>query len=102
MQLHTQICPPPTHTHTHACTHTQTLNGKVNKEGTSEFQFSEEGGAGFRFRTDRKDVTEHWVTDLQSILFSQLQMKRGEELHAYAIVMLRSINYYDKIAIIIL
>ncbi|XP_064404657.1 kalirin-like [Halichondria panicea] len=55
----------------------KTLNGKVNKEGTSEFQFSEEGGAGFRFRTDRKDVTEHWVTDLQSILFSQLQMKRA-------------------------
>ncbi len=67
----------PPHTHTHTLT-TQTLNGKVSKESTSEFQFGEEGGAGFRFRTDRKEVTELWVTDLQSILFSQLQMKRGE------------------------
>ncbi len=77
-----KICPPTTHTH-----NTQTLNGKVSKESTSEFQFGEEGGAGFRFRTDRKEVTELWVADLQSILFSQLQMKRGEELLMAAALM---------------
>ncbi len=56
----------------------QTLNGKMSKESATEFQFTEEGGAWFRFHADRKDVTEHWVADLQSILSSQQQMKRGE------------------------
>ena len=42
------------------------------------FQFSEEGGVGFRFHADRKNVIEAWVNDLQSILSSQQQMKRGE------------------------